>query len=285
MLTWNNDTPKFSEIETCDPHVDDELAAEYLSLINAQEHMTLFEENRLEYFVRNTHPEDRKLFAKFVDEYVTCHRPKDNIVRHDYFVENSEKEDHDLYDKSFPLDVQEHRHRENCRIIDKDGYRDCKNQFPRPILPETLVLESINPVEHEQYVKHNKNYVKEYQTLWKTIRSKLQTIHKEGEASSVKTAEELCAHLNITFIEYVLAIRTSLIKPGDTAVFLKRTYRELMLNNYNPAIFVRHRSNMDIQIVTNPYNVAAYLCKYVMKDKKEQSLIIRKSIEEAKSGK
>jgi hypothetical protein len=113
------------------------------------------------------------------------------------------------------------------------------------------------------------------------IRDRLTLIDKEGSLSSIKTEAELLAALEITREEYVLAIRTSI---RNVTVFLKRTYRELMVNNYNKLIYLVHQYNMDIQFVTDAYGCGAYLMSYLLKTRPLYNEILRKAFSDARRG-
>ena len=85
----------------------------------------------------------------------------------------------------------------------------------------------------------------------------------------------------ITLDDYYLMLRASL---KSRTVFLKRTCRELMLNQYNTEIILRHRANMDIQHVTDPYGVAVYVSAYLTEYNKHLSATLKKAQEQIREG-
>ena len=45
-------------------------------------------------------------------------------------------------------------------------------------------------------------------------------------------------------------------------------------------IYIRHRANMDIQYVFDPYAAAAYLTSYMLKSNAVMSLLLKRAIED-----
>ena len=85
----------------------------------------------------------------------------------------------------------------------------------------------------------------------------------------------------ITLDDYYMMLRSTC---KCSTVFLKRTCRELMLNQYNPEILLRHRGNMDIQHITDPYGVAVYVSAYLTESSKHMSATLRKAEQEMYQG-
>lgn len=85
----------------------------------------------------------------------------------------------------------------------------------------------------------------------------------------------------ITLDDYYMMLRTTC---KSTTVFLKRTCRELMLNQYNRSIVLRHRANMDIQHVTDPYGIAVYVSAYLTESNKHMSATLKRAYKEIFSG-
>ena len=80
---------------------------------------------------------------------------------------------------------------------------------------------------------------------------------------------------------YIDAIRTSILR---TTVFLKRKSTEIMTNNYNEKIIIRHRANMDIQFITDPHGLVIYLTSYMMKANHKMSKILNIAADEIEKG-
>ena len=57
-----------------------------------------------------------------------------------------------------------------------------------------------------------------------------------------------------------------------------------MVNNYNKKIYVRHRANMDIQFVTDPYGAAAYVSAYMLKSNAAMSRLLKRAVDDVLKG-
>ena len=218
----------------------------------------------------------------FLDKYLSATRPVDDIVLSHAFDSVGEDSDlHAMYDKSSNISHQLHIHRINCKQMEKikssdnlrvKPYRYCKYGFPKPIMEKTTIL---RPLEKD-HVDLDVIIAR-----YKLIRDCLTQIVKDGENSKIKTLDELLGKLKINFDEYIDAIRSSI---KVTTPFLQRSYRDLMVNNYCPELYVRWRANMDAQFVTDPYGAAAYLVKYALKSREIDNFIIDQAIRDVENG-
>lgn len=217
---------------------------------------------------------ENEILISYIDSHVTCHRPSDDIVRCDAFKEY--EKDHTRYDKGWPISHQFHIHRVNCRVYEYDKenptgkpYRNCKYHFPRPILNDTMIL---RPLQSDEFEPEEKAI---HINTYRYIREKLEEV--VSNKLKVKTLEEFLSRIKISKVQYIFALRASI---KMTTVFLKRNHREIMVNNYNPKIYVRHRGNMDIQYVTNAYGVNAYVVGAYVVKKNFQIDMIKKTIKD-----
>jgi hypothetical protein len=193
-----------------------------------------------------------KEIIKFIDKYITCKN------RADY----GEKEE--FYGFQF------HKHsKRKCRIKDRGGNLICKYNFPKPILQETMILEPLS--DEDTSLTH-------YYLLYLQIRACLDEIHKEKRVISY---EDFLVAIDVTESDYIKSIRASINK---TTVFLKRTSRDIMVNNYNKDILSCHRANMDIQFILDPYACVRYIVNYINKGNRALSKLIRDTVEEVESG-
>ena len=71
---------------------------------------------------------------------------------------------------------------------------------------------------------------------------------------------------------------------NKTTVFLKRDSKSLMINPFNNDIYIRHRANMDIQYITDPYGCAAYINAYMLKSNAVMSKLLKKTMKEIQYG-
>jgi hypothetical protein len=95
------------------------------------------------------------------------------------------------------------------------------------------------------------------------------------------TFDEFISMLHLSEEDYMMAIRSSLKRPK---CFLKRSLSEIRINAYNPEILSLHRSNMDIQFITDVYSCAMYVLNYINKSRGGVSKILRDSMKEIKKG-
>ena len=174
------------------------------------------------------------------------------------------------------IKYQKHAHKTNCTIVDKYGNEICKYGFPWPIMNSTIILEPFDK-DVSQFEKDDA-----YDDFIR-IRVKLTSVVNRFKLAKIQISlDELLSDLNISFDQYKHAFRASISKP---TVFLKRNCQELMLNSYNKSIFVRHRANMDIQFVTDPYGAATYVAAYMLKSNAAMSTLLQKARKEMDNGK
>lgn len=202
----------------------------------------------------------------FIDKYISIERPQMSIVNEDeYEFRQTFKQNL----RSVPIKFQTHVHKSNCLLKDENKKEVCKYGFPWPIMDITHILEPLDCEKPERLIAKQKYYkVREelvnVDLLWKN--EKKET-----------TLEELLSKLNFSYENYLLALRASIKR---TTVFLKRSCKELMINPYNKSMYVRHRANMDIQFVTDPYGAAAYITAYMLKSNASMSQLLKLAVEE-----
>lgn len=64
--------------------------------------------------------------------------------------------------------------------------------------------------------------------------------------------------------DYIDRVQSTL---KNSKIFLKRSVKEIYINNYSPMILNMHRANMDIRYVVDPYACCVYVVDYINKDK------------------
>ena len=281
-------------------------------------HMMLWSKNS-PYFHNNFVDEDlfnknTKLCCEFIDKYITCERPLDTNIITDYhndfeeicdnnhndsYSQDKLSNESDLSDQKYKINkdsppsfdfsqnqqssfktnryeanlkYQEHKHKLNCKENDHLGNEVCKYDFPKPMLTETLILE---PFKLQEFSKEEK---KDAYETYLQIRKKLAKINVNYKKyNKLIEFDVFLKELNISYAQYKIALRSSIKK---STVFLKRTCRELMLNQYNRDLFIRHRANMDIQFITDPYGAAVYVSAYMLKSNAVMSNLLKKAREE-----
>ena len=229
----------------------------------------------------------------FIDKYITCSLPEGTNMliesaSEDDFTDN-EDDDEEVKKsqtsqikkrpKEVNLNIQRHKHKINCFRIDEYGNKICQYNFPKPILNKTIMLEPINcEVTGEMSPREKEILYEEYIR----IREELEIVDKMYKADGTfTTLEDLLTDLNISYETYKLCLRSSIKR---STVFLKRTCREIMINQYNKDIILRHRGNMDIQFITDPYGAAAYVTAYMLKSNAVMSKLLKKAVVEIRLG-
>ena len=62
---------------------------------------------------------------------------------------------------------------------------------------------------------------------------------------------------------------------GNGAVFVKRATKDVFTNNFNPHIMQVHEANHDLQVVSDPYACAEYICDYLTKGEAGMSKVLQ----------
>ncbi|CAF1065793.1 unnamed protein product [Brachionus calyciflorus] len=195
--------------------------------------------------------DNNKRCVEFIDKYITVSTPFDNNVREEVSIKNR---DHDL--KQVNIRYQIHY------------------GFPWPILNETIILE---PLEIDKIDENEKMRIK---TNYFNIRQHLEEAYQVElyKSSRVETTlDMILSRVGISFDQYIYFLRWSI---SLAAVFLKRSCKDIMMNPYNKKIFVRHRANMDIQYVIDPYGCAAYISSYMLKSNATISRLLKNDVDE-----
>ena len=275
MLVWNRDAPEFDKYEfiTRDRRltykdgygaVNDEQGEDK----SYEEGEPVVTESQLEsQMSQQFRSEKMQQCLAFVDKYICCARPSGDTVSSTDFLHDSDL--HEKYDKTCTIQLQVHSHRANCRLIESPGdYRACKYGFPKPILEQSMILEPLPlSLGSERLIFFTQK--------WREIRDTLAIINREGDNSEIKSLDQLLSALKMDKSQYILSIRASI---KTITVFLRRQYNELMINNYMPEVYVRHRGNMDIQYITDPYGAAVYVSAYMLKSNAIMSVLLKRAI-------
>jgi hypothetical protein len=183
---------------------------------------------------------------KFIDKIITCEKvandsPLATLVARQY-----------------------HNHSRTCLKRNKE----CRFHYPQPPLLETCIL---TPLDIEM------PDIKTHKDRWQRLYHAMNAM-KEGEDISF---EAFLAKLDVTFDDYILAIRSSL--KSDT-IFLKRKPCEIRINNYNKYCLAAWEANMDIQYITDIYSCAMYVVSYVSKASRGISELLHATCKEVQDG-
>ena len=74
---------------------------------------------------------------------------------------------------------------------------------------------------------------------------------------------------------YIDALHWIKTKGNQTAILLKRTPKEINVNNYNRTLMKAWQANIDVQFVTNVYSCVMYLASYVSKPEKTLVAVLK----------
>jgi len=204
--------------------------------------------------------------VKFIDRYITVERPKDDIIQ-----------DTIIPTKQVNIKYQLHKcYTDNCLFKNKEGIIMCKYGFPWPILNETIILEPLPK-------NCSSDKILKYMSIYQKLRDILNNWAREAEINQnfSMTEDDLRDELNITDIDFFNALRYSITR---ITVFLKRDSRSIRINAYNKELIVRHRANMDIQYILDPYGIALYVSAYILKSKAVMSKLLKNCENEMKLG-
>ena len=178
--------------------------------------------------------------VKFIDEFITC---KNDPINQKY------------------MSSQFHKHTFTCRknnsdFLKKRGHKKCRFHFPKCPLPHTLILEPLDP-SFLGYDVHKQNFSNIKKDLTKRLEKKRNKETKVRESDLNDSFEKFLDKLNLSYDNYILALRTSI---RDSQVFLVRKLDEIMINNYNSDILPLVQSNMDIQYILSVWGCVKYIC-------------------------
>lgn len=190
--------------------------------------------------------------VNYIDKHITVERDETNQMQ-------------DL------IGYQIHKHSHTCRK-GRRNVNKCRFNFPKPPLNLTMVLRPLSAdTPLQQLRKANQNYKRIVERL-----NELGSNYKED-----MEFEEFLEMLGISIDEYLLAIRSSIIR---TTVFLKRKTSEIFVNPYNKKLLLLWKANMDIQFVLDPYACAKYVVGYVAKAEGGCSKLLREAAKDVRKG-
>lgn len=136
-------------------------------------------------------------------------------------------------------------------------------------MPETVILQSLEPDERSEIPAEN----------FKRIKEKMKELSKETESISF---EDVLEDLGMTKAQYIVALRSTLTNRPE--VFLKRGSLEVNINFYNLDILNLFEANMDIKFVLEEYGIAAYIVNYIQKTEAGLCSLLRDAVKEAEKG-
>ena len=201
-------------------------------------------------------PESKAAYEAFIDRFITCRRDREEMER--------------LYSLQF------HKHTGSCKRMLEDK-TVCRFGIPYFPMPKTTILE---PLPDEELTDEE---LETFPGYLDTIMEKLGLVATElmRNPNVSQTFEDFLAEIEISYETYERVIRTTLKR---SKIFLRRALKEIRTNAYNEEILRRHRANMDLQFVLDPYACVHYILDYIKKSNRGMSRLLKQVIEEQRQG-
>ena len=115
--------------------------------------------------------------------------------------------------------------------------------------------------------------------LWIQVKKLLNSYGLGTETTD--TFEVMLEQLNMSYDDYILAVRSTIIRPQ---FYPKRRPSEIRINNYMRNCLHIWRANHDIQPCLSPYAMIEYILNYVTKGQKGMSAQMEKACKDANKG-
>ncbi|XP_028966621.1 uncharacterized protein LOC100900662 [Galendromus occidentalis] len=138
---------------------------------------------------------------------------------------------------------QTHAHTFTCT---KRGEQSCRFEIPYWPIHRTRVLLPLSRDDGRR----------------KTLKIKVADARKKLESKTYDTIEAFMMDINCDGVTYLELIRSSLKRP---TILFKRNMSQIFINTFHPWIASALNSNMDLQIILDPYSCASYVVEYVNK--------------------
>lgn len=169
---------------------------------------------------------------------------------------------------------QQHKHTHTCWKNRRDEKHICRFNIPFFPMDSTCILqplEELSPSASDEDISKRHFFVNKA----KLIKEYLNDV--VGTPGENHTFEEFIQLFHLTKSEYLTAVRSTL---NTSKVFLKRSLKEILTNNYNPMILEMHQANMDIQYVLDPYACCVYVVDCINKSDKGMSRVLKKVLDD-----
>jgi hypothetical protein len=172
-----------------------------------------------------------KTVVKFIENFTTCRIPENETL------------------KGFVKEVQTHNHTKACKKYDNN----CRFGFPKYPSEKTIIAKQVeNDVPNRQEIM-NKHA---------DILSIVKKIMESSEFDDNMSLTEILNEAKVTAEDYYKALQVSSM---GNKIVLKRTPKEIWINNYNPEWLRAWNGNMDIQVCTDIFAVVTYITDYYSK--------------------
>ena len=166
----------------------------------------------------------------------------------------------------------------------------CRFKFPRYPMDETRLIQSVSQDADEQCLNEMKK------DLNKIIKFLIrQTFEEKGSNKGFSRLKDMTFFEFLyevgmvrenKFYEYLTdeekaAAKSRYLKAlsvsvqGSATIHLKREVKDIFINGYNKAVMEVFKSNMDMQIVIDPYAAAQYILNYLTKNEAGNSKLLK----------
>ncbi len=193
------------------------------------------------------------LVASFIDNYITCETPREDET--------------ELFEMVNGVQKHSVRHSKTCR----KKRTVCRFNFPRPPSSRTFITRGGS-------------------------RDDLKSSGGEDAASTILervkralTCSDTTYDSTDAFFESI-GINQALFEKAykqcskKKTVVLKRSPKDVWVNQYNKHLLRAWQGNMDIQYVTDAYSVVVYIISYITKAEQEMGLLLQRAQNEAMNG-
>jgi hypothetical protein len=175
--------------------------------------------------------EEFNIVVKFIDNFTTCEIPEDETL------------------KSFVKEVQTHNHTKSCQKYENN----CRFGFPKFPSEKTIIAKQV-----ESNIPNRQEIINKHADILSLIRK----IIGSSEFDDNMSLTEILNKAKVTSEDYYKALQVSSM---GNKIVLKRTPKEIWINNYNPEWLRAWNGNMDIQVCTDIFAVVTYITDYYSK--------------------
>ena len=179
---------------------------------------------------------EKEVASNFVDAFVTCSLDIEALT-------DTVKE------------VQAHYHTATCRKHNTT----CRFGYPRFPSNKTIIAQPLNKMNFSS----ERAYIAE-KNKFKVILDSVKEVLTQLEEEQLKiiTIEQILSKANVQSEDYYAALNVS---QTGACVILKRSPKEIYINNYNPEWLKAWDGNMDLQVCLDFFAIITYITDYYTK--------------------
>ncbi|XP_026099002.1 uncharacterized protein LOC113070058 [Carassius auratus] len=197
--------------------------------------------------------ENDGLVASFIDRYITCEIPSEDET--------------DLFEIVNCVQKHSVRHSKTCR----KKKTVCRFNFPRPPSSRTFITRGGSRDDLKSGDGKD------------TARAVLEKVKKALTASDMDY-DSTDAFFESIGINQAIFEKVYGQCSKKKSIVLKRSPKDVWVNQYNKHLLRAWQGNMDIQYVTDAYSVVVYIISYITKAEQEMGLLLQRAQNEAMNG-